>query len=1268
MENTPWVPQQDGTYLPSAELIKAVRENPEKFPNAVEDFSILSGKSQEEVQAIIDNPHQTWTGWLTGGAAFGSSVRNVSEGLASAGAVVADKLGFDDAAETIRDIGAQIDPKFDTEKGVMESVEEVAGQAAPAVGAAIATGPLGVGGIIAGAGTASLTFEDQDNLIQMADELSGGYMPDFLVITEEDDIDTSALKGAAANLITDVALAGVGNGVAKLYRIFKEVPGGAADMDTLKKLADESGVELRVPATPEEAQSAVRAAEGALEEASNGVRGAAKITEEESERIAKGSARDSNAAEIAFRETGRAAPAELPEDVVLKFHRETIGAIEQKIARNIETEGARARYMDYKDVERPEFVKASNEILTALTERRYNDIVKMLEDVKIGHSTHNTLFHNAALKAVLGSIEDRFDEIVKAIRANPKLKTREAWKTYTDDLFVAKAKLASMYREVGSGLSYGLLDRKGLQLGDDFITALKEMEGKIAEAGKKAGYTLFSSKSEFIEAEMKRLGDLGYDPVQALEGLDDVFAEFDKVRQGTLANMNQNRLAKMNKAQRQQLEATWLRMVNDLHSSALLGQPSTFGLEVMSNTINNVVLPALNVIGARTPKEALKGFGRAGREYAGYATSWGHSWETFKRAYKTGKSVTDDFDISDAAHASKLDYPTAWDEGKFMKYALIRLWKFAADLSIAASEAQKAMRGFGVGYADGYDMAIKQGMTKPQAKAQARKYAESLFDADGSFANVATKLDVQRSSWQSVFDTRYSSGTALQVIDNARNSTNPIVNITARSAMPFFRTLVNIAGDSAQYVMPPASVVRVASKLPGGKKFAQSARFIDDFNGTNGVAAQVRAQGRQRAGMALIGTALAGANAGLWEITGPGGYQSWNAKLAKMETKPGSSLIIGDTSIDLTRLLPFSAPFLMAGILRDMQIEQENQMVDGEFVGDMGLMDKATNYLPAMGLFMFYLLSDAAAFRGMGELTEDVYKLIEKPEEAPTFIYRRAEAYAKQFAPGALKTVGKNYREFTGEDAETFRGVGFLEKVISSMGFPSGYKRLDFLGRPVIDRGRGLDPLNMRPSRLNSDPLSAEYAHLNQVTDLSWVLPTPDRVFDKAEWSRFGYNQDGLSWLTGKQPMNLDDMKVKDGRNAYDAYRDIVYNGRATKDIQKTTSGAGDRISIGSILVQKGESLQDTLERHVYSEEYKSMTPRAKEKVWKAIHGVFKKAAKDYVKDNLVVPDGFLQGGRYGKLVEGDASINELQETGKQIIPGIQMSKGDPIARVFQIQ
>jgi hypothetical protein len=87
-QTSPWVPQEDGTQLPSAALAKAYRENPDQFPNFIDDAVALSGKTREEVQAIVDNPYaagNTFGGTVLGPVAKIATMPDVRKGLAEAG-------------------------------------------------------------------------------------------------------------------------------------------------------------------------------------------------------------------------------------------------------------------------------------------------------------------------------------------------------------------------------------------------------------------------------------------------------------------------------------------------------------------------------------------------------------------------------------------------------------------------------------------------------------------------------------------------------------------------------------------------------------------------------------------------------------------------------------------------------------------------------------------------------------------------------------------------------------------------------------------------------------------------------------------------------------------------------------------------------------------------------------------------------------------------------------------------------------------------------
>ena len=203
-----FVPQKDGTHLPSQELVDAVRANPEKYPNAVSDFSAASGKSEEEVQAILENKGY---GDFRYDLAV-DAIQGFRTGIQTAADKVGDLMGFGDnenvqkARKAAHDDIAAMDPKFDTEKGVGETLAEGVGQAAPAIVAGAAAGPSWLLASVYSAGAAYLTFEDEDNLVQMANDWQDGWVPDILVIDDDDDWATSTTKSIAANLIAETIL------------------------------------------------------------------------------------------------------------------------------------------------------------------------------------------------------------------------------------------------------------------------------------------------------------------------------------------------------------------------------------------------------------------------------------------------------------------------------------------------------------------------------------------------------------------------------------------------------------------------------------------------------------------------------------------------------------------------------------------------------------------------------------------------------------------------------------------------------------------------------------------------------------------------------------------------------------------------------------------------------------------------------------------------------------------------------------------------------
>ncbi|ESZ33850.1 hypothetical protein [Mesorhizobium sp. L2C067A000] len=1284
-QTSPWVPQEDGTQLPSAQLAKAYRENPDQFPNFIDDAVALSGKTREEVQAIVDNPYaagNTFGGSVLGPIAKMVTMPDIRKGAAEAGAVAASKLGFDGAAQTMQDYSDSVNPEFSTEKEFGENIAEVAGQAAPAAGGALAAGGV-VPAAIVGAGISTLTFSDEDNIQNLANDYVDGAVPDFLVVNPQDSQEAKTAKNFATNLIVDLATAGLSHAIGGVYRAVKGVPDGFVDMNSLKQIGDANGIPLRdTPASAETAQTVVKdVARKAADDIPPPV---------ESASLRNKVAKDAIIADITEKDFGKpiikteAEAAPIPQDVATDLRQRLLGpikALEERVAQYNTKTGVREIVGEEPGLK---YSAHAEQVASAIHRKDTDAIIRLTKEIDklpaaatVGHE-----YKTAVLRMALEGVEDNLDEIIRRIREDPSLKTKATWKSLSADYYQSKGVLAEMYREIGTSSSYAFHLRQGRRFDDRtlqmFDEAEKEMQAKVKE-GLGEGYHLFSSKAEFIAANAYKLEEMGFSTLDVLDDLYKMFDEFDAQRAGVIDNLNSNRLARLSKSEREALEGSFLRYLNDMRASAMLGQVSTASLEALSNTMNNALLPI--------SQHLLRGdVKRAWREYAGYAAATARGFKAMKDVYVTGRSLDHTQDLFDGANhgggkAIKKDFKTLADDKKYVQYMFYRMWDFAATLAHAASEGSKVWRAAGVAYADGYDLALKSGATRPNAKKLARDYAASMFDEKGAISNAALKIDVASTSWQSAFDTRYGLGKLAQFADNLRNHPNPIVNAFAQGSIPFWRTLVNISSNSMQTVQPiPASVLtllgktRWGAKLVGGMikdetgKLVQApglVKFMSDFSGINGLAAKQRAIGRQRLGYLTLGAGWALMESGQIDITGPAGYKGWDAKMAQMQEYPASSIIVGGHAVDLTRLLPYSAPLMLLGVLKDMQRENALQMKNGNYVADNdSAFSYATTYGSALGYLSLNLMSDASGLRGIGDLWDTLAKVAKEGD--PRALLTFAENYVKAFTPGAVRMAGKNQGAVTGDWTQD-SAEGFLNEVLASAGFHTGYTRLDFLGKPVEDPLRGMDPLNSKPVKTD-DPLRAEYVRLNKLGDLGLSLDRPDGVFDAAYWKGLGVQPSKLDWLTRSEAPSLTKMKTVDGANAWDRYRDLVYKGRADKDLLKSTASVGDRIDIGKVLIKKGENFEDTLRRTIDSQGYKSLTPDAQVKVFKTIFGAFTKNAKDYLKHNLVVDPTIFTDDRYGVRLPSPDTLDVTEKVAKGIGAQVQRTRGSTLDDIFAIK
>jgi hypothetical protein len=1220
--------QPDGTFLPTADLMDRVRAKPEQYPDAVSDFSRMSGKTPEEVQAILDNQGSYF-------GAVGNRVTDLVQGGSEAVAIAAENLlpesVLGEGATAIRDFSEGLDPKFDTEKGMVENITEGVGQALPAVAATIGTG--GLAGVAIGAGVSTLTFDSDETLAATLEEVAPGITPDILVPQEGDSEEVKFYRALAANAVTDAISLGAFNVAGKALK------GLAA---TLKE----------APATAATAKTAQVAPAGAPT-----VNAQAAQTVKQAAAQAQGLQIDST---ISTAEALTRSQKRQKEILVAKMQNSPLSPVDEAARKKFvqDNMGAASRLWTPKNpnVKHSEAVKGDavlflNNVWDALNN---GDDDAVLQIVRKGFGTRNAVDGDYA-KTVIGSavrtaLHEKgvgFDQMVALIRQTPDIGTRTAaaatLKNYTESI----VKLAEIDREFGRAASLQLLNRKKLLNGT--VDEVEAAEKYLTEKFGKEGITLFSDKAEFFNENMKLLDGIGYDTSKLITQLDDMFTEFDKMRQGALENMKQNSMVRMNPADKARALATTVRAIKEIQTTALLSQFSTTGLEVATNTFNNLLLPLME-------HGIAKGnLGRAGREYAGYVSGFAKAKEIAMRVFKTGDGVVDDFNATEIVDPILSYKRFPFDKNPGTHLAL-RIAKIATDVALASSEFWKALRAQGLAYADGMEMALASGAGRVDAKKMAKEYMEKQFSAEGALVNPKYRLDVAETAWQSAFDTRYVTGRVGQAIDNVRNR-DTVGGLLARSAMPFFRTLVNIGSNSMQFLVPPGLPTALKAMSKSQKHswlqaVPKTIKALDDFTGANGVAAQARAVGRQRLGMAATmgAYAMVAMNEDI-EITGASRFKRWDAKKRAFEEYPANSIIVGETSYDLTRMLPFSAPLMLVGMMRDMEIESQLQLEGGNYAADNGAAQALVDYVPALALTNLTLFQDGAAMQGVFGLFDAVQQAWTEGKVDALQLY--AEKYAQQFTPGIVKMAAKN------ANTTQYEGYDFFSRYAAAAGLPVGLPKLDFVGDPIeVPMGRGFHPFNPRTLHRDS-PLHQEFVFLNKTEDLAMVPDKPDAVFDKAFWRKMGVQVDGI-FSDGNMP-SLTQLETVDGKNAWEAYREYLYQGR-TKEDEPVKTG------VGKVLIKKGENFKAAIIRTIETPEYANLTPEARAQVWKDIFSFYKKGAKEYLSTSALVTPKVFEGSTYGSPISGPTPIADTAKAASKLGTSIQQTKGSPLDAAFGIQ
>lgn len=1255
-----WEQQQDGTLLPSAELVDHIRTNRAQYPNAVSDFAKITGKSEQEVQSIFDN-----SGSYFGFA--GSFTTDVIQGGLDAAATAAENLipaeTLGDGGKMIRDFSQSLDPKFETQKGIVENLSEGLGMAVPAIAATIGTG--GWAGVAIGAGVSTITMADSDNIGNAMEQVAPGITPDILVINEGDSEAVKTMKTLASNTVIDAislgayavagkALKGLTKGLTKAAA--KEAVSSASPVvSTLESAATSAAKSEVVKATESAAVGVPKELEEASAEAVSR-KIDASISYDEYETLTKKRARE----KLVARLDNAASPTSV--DPVNGSLRDRFIFNATAAVDNLDRRVGDITESIKKSASLPAEVRDFGmRVYDAIHSGDDDTLLKTLKDgVKVNGTINQAYAQNAVAGFVRESLLEKqigFDEMIKLLREQPELTSRMAASKTLDDVTDTMIHLTEVDRALGSSASYQMHLRKGLIKGDE--RTVREAEAFLKDRVKKEmGLDLFSDKFQFVNYRSGELRKLGLDPVKVLPQLEEEFNKFDLARQGSLDNLKHNAAVRLSKKEKASLFGSYVRMVKEIQTTALLSQFSTAFLEAGTNTVSNMLLPAME------HGLASGNFSRMAREYAGYKSALGAAWKVAKDSFKAGRGVLDGFDITEGAD-NLLAYENF--KGKPMQYMMLRMFKLASDAALASSEFWKAARAHGLAYADGIDLALKAGKGRREAKAFAREYAAGKFDASGQLLDAALGEDVARTSWQSSFDTRYWTGKLGQEVDNIRNR-DDIVGLMGRMAIPFFRTLVNIGSDSVQFIVPPGlpTAMKMLAKTPEGswlRKVPKFMRAIDDFTGANGETARLRAVGRHRLGMAATLSALGmvSMSDGI-EITGSSRTKRWDAKKRAFEEYPANSIIIGDTSYDLSRALPFSAPLMLVGMMRDMEIEDQMHIEGGNYAADSTAND-LVNYLPAIAMTTATLFQDSSATQGVFDLFDAMQQAWEEQNMKALQTY--LEKYTQQFTPGLIKMAAKNSNTTSYEG-----GVGapedFFTRYMAAAGFPVGYEKLDFIGEPVTsDLGRGINPLNPKAIHLDS-PIHKEFVFLNKLEGLALVPPKPDAVFDKAYWKKLGVRSSGL-FFDSASP-SLTHMKTASGKDAWVQYRDYLYNSYVSQDVEVSTGSQGDHVDIGKVIIRKGENFKSAMTRLIDTESYKSLTPDARSKVWNSVFAYFKGQAKDQLAEELVISDDVFDGSRYGSPISGDNTLSNAESAVAPMAVETQRTKSSPLDAAFNIK
>lgn len=1262
-----WTPQPDGTMLPSQELIDHVRNNPNLYPNAVQDFSKITGKSPDEVQAIFDNTGHTFgTGYAR------EFAKGAVEGAANAADNLIPSSTLGDGANEMRSFAESLDPKFDTQKGVVDNLVEGAGQYAPAVAAAVLTDGAAAG-LLAGAGTSTLLSDTHkaNDMVGLIKQVAPGAPVDFMMPKDGDSEAVATVKSVARNVVSDALFMGAGEVAASAIKgLWKAIAPGAskeataAGEEALSKAAAEVTPETQAvnpeesAVTPEAQQVLDKDGVKQLADAATEVRGLKQdqlpSTDEYNQFV-----QNREYTNMRSRMAGQEPPASADNVAMRSKFVDNVTAIADRMENRSEIMSGGLKPSDAIAAKSVQFI---HKMYDAIQTGNDEDLFKVASDgVKsAGNTLDNSYAHAITAAAIHQANYEKgqaFEAMLQVIRENRAngidVSVNAASQQTAKNLFSSLLNLRNLDYHLGSTSSYIMNYRKGLLKGDGDY--LERALNSIQEGFDKEGVSLFDDRIEFSMKYKDQLEGIDANYVKVAEMVDEMFNQFDKERQGTLDNIRSNTLAKMSAEEKAKAAGSFFGMVKGYQKIALLGQLGTTGVNAIGEGLNALLLPALeNGLG--------KGdFSRMTSEYAGMLAGTSRAWKIAKQVFSEGNSTVEGHFVREGSFADLTSYANVPFSEKPYQHLALRLLKGALDLAMTLTDFWKALNIQGTAYADGLEMGMQQGMGRVEAKAFARDFMSKQLNEQGTVVNANYLLKTRGRFWDASLDTRYAVGKMSQAVDNLRNR-NDALGLLASLAVPFYRKLLNISSSAVQSIVPPGmpSALRYLAKQEDHawlQQFPKVFKTLDDFTGANGVDAMNRALGMQRLGMGVMAAGYAAIKlSDHVDISGSSGVKRWDAKKRAFQEYPPNSLIVGDTSYSLDKFLPFSAPLMVLGNLRDLEKEASLQMRGGNYVADGGAASDFAKYAPALLITTLTMFQDAPAAQGVFGLFDALKKA---SEGDPSGIERYLETYPQQLTPGAAKVVAKNI------NTTQYEGYDFFTRFGAAMGLPVGSPKLDFAGDPITyDLGRGIDPSNSRHLKLD-DPIHREFANLNQTEGLALVPPDPDKVLDKSFWAKMGVGGGGL--LAPSKPPSLTEMQTTDGKNGWEAYRELLYKGKVSQDTLVSASG-GDGIALGHVELHQGEDFKETMGRVIQSHAYQNLTPDAKTGVWKSVFSFYQNQAKQALEAKLVVSPQTFDNGRYANPIREPSALGDMMKAAQMGAAQTQTTKGDPLDAAFSIK